>query len=72
MGAIGMIRSRGGVEAGVRKPFQQTEIPVLNRPELYGEGFDFWPGRHYQWAGVLRQPNYTAGSAVTNLIPLII
>jgi phospholipid/cholesterol/gamma-HCH transport system substrate-binding protein len=58
-GAIGVIKSRAGVEARYR-PFQETEAPVLNRLELYGQGFDFGRdayinGRH------LTNPNYTAG-----------
>ena len=36
-GAVGVIKSRAGVEARYR-PFQETEIPVLNRFDLYGPG----------------------------------
>lgn len=58
-GAIGVIKSRAGVEARYR-PFQETELPVLNRFELYGQGFDFGRDafirdRH------MTNPNYTAG-----------
>jgi phospholipid/cholesterol/gamma-HCH transport system substrate-binding protein len=59
-GALGMIRSRAGVQARMR-PFQDTAVPVFNRLELIGEGFDFGRdaiinGRHFT------QPNYTAGA----------
>jgi len=58
-GAVGMIKSRAGVEARYR-PFQETEIPVLNRMELYGQGFDF--GRDsYIRDRHFTDPNYTAG-----------
>jgi len=58
-GAIGVIKSRAGVEARYR-PFQETETPVLNRLELYGQGFDF--GRDaYTRDRHLTNPNYTAG-----------
>ena len=61
-GAVGVIKSRAGVEARYR-PFQNTEVPVANRLELYGQGFDFGRdavinGRH------LTDPNYTAGARV--------
>ncbi len=39
-GALGVIKSRAGVEGRVR-PFQNTEIPVLNRLEFLGQGADF-------------------------------
>jgi hypothetical protein len=59
-GALGVIRSRAGIEARAR-PFQDTELPVLNRLELMGQGFDFGrdavlKGRHFT------NPNYTAGA----------
>jgi phospholipid/cholesterol/gamma-HCH transport system substrate-binding protein len=58
-GAIGVIKSRAGVEARYR-PFQETETPVLNRFEIYGQGFDFGRDafirdRH------MTSPDYTAG-----------
>ena len=61
-GAIGVIKSRAGAEARYR-PFQQTEVPVLDRLELYGQGFDFGRDafirdRH------LTTPNYTAGGRI--------
>ncbi len=61
-GAVGMIKSRGGVEARYR-PFQNTEVPVLNRLELLGQGSDFGrdaiiKGRHFT------NPNYSAGARV--------
>jgi len=61
-GAIGAIKSRAGVEARYR-PFQDTELPVMNRLELIGQGFDFGRdafinGRHFQ------NPNYTAGARI--------
>lgn len=59
-GAIGMIRSRAGVEARVR-PFQDTEVPVLNSFELIGQGSDF--GRDaYIKDRRFKTPNYTAGA----------
>src|SRR4029077_9669458 len=59
-GAVGVIKSRAGVEARVR-PFQETDVPVMNRLELVGQGFDFGRdsvinGRHFT------NPNYTAGA----------
>jgi phospholipid/cholesterol/gamma-HCH transport system substrate-binding protein len=59
-GAIGVIKSRGGVE-GRYRPFQDTETPVLNRLELVAQGFDFGRDavineRHFT------APNYTAGA----------
>ena len=59
-GAIGVIKSRAGIEARYR-PFQQTEVPVLNRLEFMGQGFDFGRDamirdRH------MTNPNYTAGA----------
>jgi phospholipid/cholesterol/gamma-HCH transport system substrate-binding protein len=61
-GAVGVIRSRAGFEARYR-PFQDTELPVLNRLELLGQGFDFGRdaiinGRHFT------NPNYTAGARI--------
>ena len=61
-GAVGVIESRAGVEARYR-PFQDTELPVLNRLELLGQGFDFGRDafirdRHFT------TPNYTAGARV--------
>lgn len=59
-GALGVIRSRAGVEARYR-PFQDTDIPVLNRMELLGQGFDF--GRNAVIKGrKFTNPNYTAGA----------
>lgn len=61
-GAIGMIKSRAGVEARVR-PFQDTEIPVLNRFEILGSGSDF--GRDaFIKDRRFKTPNYTAGARV--------
>ncbi len=59
-GAVGVIKSRAGVE-GRYRPFQDTEVPVLNRLELLGQGFDFGrdaiiKGRHFT------NPDYTAGA----------
>jgi len=59
-GAIGVIKSRAGAEVRYR-PFQDTEVPVLNRLELMGQGFDFGrdaflKDRHFT------NPNYTAGA----------
>jgi phospholipid/cholesterol/gamma-HCH transport system substrate-binding protein len=59
-GAVGVIKSRAGVE-GRYRPFQDTEVPVLNRLELLGQGFDFGrdaiiKGRRFD------SPNYTAGA----------
>ncbi len=59
-GAVGVIESRAGLELRYR-PFQDTEVPVLNRLELLGQGFDFGrdaiiKGRHFE------NPNYTAGA----------
>src|ERR1019366_7313442 len=59
-GAIGVIKSRAGIEARFR-PFQDTEVPILNRLELLGQGSDFGrdafiKDRH------LTNPNYTAGA----------
>ena len=59
-GAVGMIKSRGGVQASYR-PFQDTDVPVMNRLELIGEGSDFGRdavinGRH------MTTPNYMAGA----------
>jgi phospholipid/cholesterol/gamma-HCH transport system substrate-binding protein len=59
-GAVGVIESRAGVEARYR-PFQDTEVPVLNRLEFLGQGFDFGrdafiKDRHFT------TPNYTAGA----------
>jgi hypothetical protein len=59
-GAVGVIESRAGVEARYR-PFQDTELPILNRLELLGQGFDFGrdafiKDRHFT------TPNYTAGA----------
>jgi len=61
-GAVGVIESRAGVEAHIR-PFQDTELPVLNRLELLGQGFDFGRdaflgNRHFT------NPNYTAGARI--------
>ena len=61
-GALGVIQSRAGVEARVR-PFQDTEVPVMNRLELMGQGFDFGRnsiinGRHFT------NPDYTAGARI--------
>lgn len=61
-GAVGVIRSRAGIEARYR-PFQDTDIPIANRLELMGQGFDFGRdavinGRHFE------NPNYTAGARV--------
>jgi len=58
-GAVGVIKSRAGAELRYR-PFQDTEIPVLNRLELLGSGSDFGrdaylKGRHFT------KPNYMAG-----------
>lgn len=61
-GAVGVIRSRAGVEARVR-PFQEADVPVLNRLEFLGQGFDF--GRDAIIKGRrFRNPNYTAGARV--------
>ncbi|HVO33800.1 MAG TPA: MlaD family protein [Elusimicrobiota bacterium] len=59
-GAVGVIQSRAGVEA-LYRPFQETDVPVLNRLEFIGQGFDFGRdaiinGRH------MTNPNYTAGA----------
>ncbi len=59
-GALGVIKSRAGVEARYR-PFQDTELPIFNRLELVGQGSDFGrdafiKNRH------LTTPNYTAGA----------
>jgi phospholipid/cholesterol/gamma-HCH transport system substrate-binding protein len=59
-GAVGVIKSRAGVEARYR-PFQETEVPVFNRLELVGQGFDFGRDaiikeRRFQ------EPNYMAGA----------
>jgi phospholipid/cholesterol/gamma-HCH transport system substrate-binding protein len=59
-GAVGVIKSRAGVEAHYR-PFQNTSAPVLNRLDLVVQGFDFGRdavinGRHFDKA------NYTAGA----------
>ena len=55
-----MIESRAGVEARYR-PFQDTEVPVLNRLELLGQGFDF--GRDaFLKNRRFTSPNYTAGA----------
>ncbi len=61
-GAIGVIKSRAGVEARYR-PFQDTELPVLNRLEFLGQGSDFGrdaflKNRHFT------NPNYMAGARV--------
>jgi phospholipid/cholesterol/gamma-HCH transport system substrate-binding protein len=61
-GAVGVIKSRAGIEARYR-PFQDTELPVLNRLELLGQGFDFGrdafiKDRHF------KNPDYTAGARV--------
>jgi len=61
-GAVGVIKSRAGVEARYR-PFQDTELPVLNRMEFVGSGSDFGRDafirdRHFT------NPNYTAGARV--------
>lgn len=61
-GAIGMIKSRAGVEA-LYRPFQNTDIPVANRLELVGQGFDFGRdaiinGRHFD------SPDYVAGAQI--------
>jgi phospholipid/cholesterol/gamma-HCH transport system substrate-binding protein len=61
-GAVGVIQSRAGVE-GRYRPFQNTEMPGLNRLELMAQGFDFGRdavlnGRHFD------SPNYTAGARV--------
>lgn len=61
-GAVGVIKSRAGVEARYR-PFQESGAPVLNRLELVGQGFDFGRdaiinGRHFTNA------DYTAGARV--------
>lgn len=59
-GAVGVIKSRAGVEARYR-PFDGSEVPVFNRLELLGQGFDFGRDaiikeRHFD------EPNYTAGA----------
>jgi hypothetical protein len=59
-GAVGMIKSRAGLEARYR-PFQDTEVPILNRLELMGQGSDFGrdaflKDRHFS------NPNYAAGA----------
>src|SRR5207302_4951722 len=59
-GAVGVIKSRAGIEARYR-PFQDTDLPVLNRLELLGQGSDFGrdaflKNRHFT------NPNYTAGA----------
>lgn len=59
--AVGVIRSRAGVQADVR-PFQNSES-ALNRLEIEGQAFDFGrdaviKGRHFT------NPNYTAGAHV--------
>jgi phospholipid/cholesterol/gamma-HCH transport system substrate-binding protein len=61
-GAVGFIQSRGGVEVRYR-PFQDRDVPVLNRLELVGQGFDF--GRNDVIKGKqFNLPNYTAGARV--------
>jgi len=61
-GAVGVIESRAGVEARYR-PFQNTDVPVANRLELYGQGFDF--GRDAVIKGrSFTDPNYTAGARI--------
>jgi len=61
-GAVGVIKSRAGIEARLR-PFQNTTAPVFNRLELIGQGFDF--GRD----AVIKdrrfdEANYMAGARV--------
>ncbi len=59
-GALGLIKSRAGVEARLR-PFQDTELPVLNHLELVGQGSDF--GRDaFLKDRRFTNPNYTAGA----------
>jgi phospholipid/cholesterol/gamma-HCH transport system substrate-binding protein len=61
-GAIGFIKSRGGVEGRFR-PFQSTEVPVVNNLELVGQAFDL--GRDSVYKGrKFTEPNYTAGARV--------
>lgn len=61
-GAVGFVKSRGGVEGRVR-PFQNTEVPLLNSVELIGQASDFGrddvlKGRHFEG------PIYNAGGNV--------
>ena len=59
-GAVGFIKTRGGIELRYR-PFQDQEIPFLNRLELVGQGFDF--GRNDTIKGrEFSKPNYMAGA----------
>lgn len=59
-GALGFIKSRGGVEVRYR-PFQDQEVPVLPRLELLAQGFDF--GRNDNIKGrPFAKPNYAAGA----------
>jgi phospholipid/cholesterol/gamma-HCH transport system substrate-binding protein len=58
--AIGVFKSRAGLEARYR-PFQMTEVPVMNRLEFVGQGSDFGrdaiiKGRRFD------SPNYMAGA----------
>ncbi len=59
-GAIGFVKSRGGLELRYR-PFQDTEMPVLNRVEFMAQGSDF--GREDTIKGrAFSKPIYTAGA----------
>jgi len=61
-GAVGFVRSRGGVEARVR-PFQKSETPVLKDVELMAQGSDF--GRDDTLKGRrFEGPIYNAGASV--------
>jgi len=59
-GALGVIQSRAGVEARYR-PFQDTELPVLQGLEFRGQGFDFGRGAIIKNRR-FKNPNYTAGA----------
>lgn len=59
-GALGVIKSRAGVE-GRYRPFQDTDIPLANRLEFIAQGSDFGRdavinSRHFD------EPNYAAGA----------
>ncbi len=58
--AAGSIKSRGGIELRYR-PFQDTELPVLNRVEVLGRGFDFSRDAFIRDKH-LTGPNYMAGA----------
>lgn len=61
-GAVGFIKSRGGVE-GRYRPFQNVDVPVLNTFELVAQGYDF--GRNDTIKGrKFEDPVYSFGGRV--------